>query len=63
MLAKIKSTEVFRENCKLQFVLDQSGKIMSELYLHQKKDNCYSKKKKSDFFFQTHSLVHLHKNY
>lgn len=46
MPAKIKPTEVFRENCKLQFVLDQSGKIMYELYLHQKKkkDNCYSKK-------------------
>lgn len=62
MLAKIKPTEVFRENCKLQFVLDQSGKIMYELYLHQKKkDNCYSKK--NVIFFQTHSLVHLYKNY
>ena len=58
----IKSTEVFRKNYNLQFVLDQR---MVKLYLSficikKKKDKCYRRKK---VIFHPHSLVHFCKSF
>lgn len=58
-LPKSKPIEIFRKNCKLQFVLNQNGNVLDGILPASERD-AMAKKEISDFFIY---IVYLCKNY